>query len=960
MEKMLGFKLLKETKHAGLSQTLMEFKHELTGARHIHIQSDDAENTFMVVLKTMPEDEQGVAHILEHLALCGSEKYPVRDPFFMMLRRSLNTYMNASTANDHTSYYFSSQNRKDYFNLMQVYCDAVFFPLLHPLDFAQEGHRKAINAAHGLEYRGVVYNEMKGATSDLTSQLWQRMNTLLYPNTTYRYNSGGEPRDIPNLAYDDLKAFHATFYHPSNAIFCTAGNIDVLDLQTHIHDWVLQKFSGSIATKKVPIQQAFSQRQVRSESFPAQGKGEKSSHHLRGWLLDKATDVDAWIMAKVMSYLLAGDAAAPLMHFLETTELGECPSSLTGLHAYFQQMSFVIGIEQSESSQQDQWIEQVDALLLKVRSEGFAAERVAAVFDQFELQLKDRSQSTPHGIQLLSRCVLPALHHQPMDEYLFLDEALARCQKRLSNPETLVKWIDEWLINNKHQVILTAVPDAALISERAKQVELKLAEELETLSEEARSQLQANEEALEARQRSDQDLGVLPSINRDDLSISAKPLSVSYQTSTPCSLQYFKAPTQGICFQSMTIGLPKVSMQDWSVVSVLAECLGEVGVKGCDYLAHEQKQTRYTGGIGVDLWLNGVSEGVQAYFQIETKSLNRHFAQSKEILHEIWHASEFQSVDRIRDLIAQQASDGLESIAYHGHRLAMGAAWAQLDDVGYLKDHVAGLPHFQYLNQLAQAIKAPEVTKDFLSKLRFWHDKITQGSTNARGLLVGDQFETASVDAYARQWDSQGDCIAQAISRPDPHPVVWLCDVQVNYCAKSFATVKLGHEDAPVLAVVSQILTNGFLHRVIREQGGAYGGGAVYKPMSGEFSFYSYRDPNLEKTFLAFDQSIKWFLDNEWPEHLFEEAVISLIGQLDRPDTPIGGPKRVVMNGYAGFSEEDRLVYRKQLLSIKRDMLVKVVKHHIEHAQCAGVAVIAPNSTEDQFDRSQYDVKKML
>ena len=220
---------------ASLNIEIQEYRHNKTGAQHFHIAADDNNNVFLVALRTVPQDSTGVAHILEHTTLCGSERYPVRDPFFMMTRRSLNTFMNAFTSSDWTAYPFASQNSKDFGNLLQVYMDAVFFPTLDELDFAQEGHRVEFaeegNPDSELVYKGVVYNEMKGAMSSPSRSLWQELTSQLFPSVTYHYNSGGEPENIPELSYEELKAFHHNHYHPSNAIFMTFGDIEAAEHQ---------------------------------------------------------------------------------------------------------------------------------------------------------------------------------------------------------------------------------------------------------------------------------------------------------------------------------------------------------------------------------------------------------------------------------------------------------------------------------------------------------------------------------------------------------------------------------------------------------------------------------------------------------------------------------------------------------------------------------------------------------
>ena len=230
-----AFELLRTESVPSLKVIYEEYRHRETGAQHIHLASDNSENVFLVALRTVPMDSTGVAHILEHTALCGSEKYPVRDPFFMMIRRSLNTFMNAFTSSDWTAYPFASQNKKDFNNLLDVYLDAVFFARLDPLDFAQEGHRMEFadpnDSSTELTFKGVVFNEMKGAMSSINSVLWQTMSKYLYPTSTYHYNSGGDPENIPDLTYEQFIEFYKTHYHPSNAIFLTFGDIPAAEHQ---------------------------------------------------------------------------------------------------------------------------------------------------------------------------------------------------------------------------------------------------------------------------------------------------------------------------------------------------------------------------------------------------------------------------------------------------------------------------------------------------------------------------------------------------------------------------------------------------------------------------------------------------------------------------------------------------------------------------------------------------------
>ncbi|MDP2379087.1 MAG: insulinase family protein, partial [Pseudohongiella sp.] len=391
-----------------LQLEMQEYEHINTGARHYHLAADNPENVFLVALRTLPMDSTGVAHILEHTALCGSKKYPVRDPFFMMIRRSLNTFMNAFTSSDCTAYPFASRNRKDFNNLLHVYMDAVFFSNLNELDFAQEGHRLDFaedgNIHSDLQYKGVVFNEMKGAMSSENSRLWQTLTNYLFPTSTYHYNSGGEPSHIPDLSYADLKAFYETHYHPSNAIFMTYGDIPALEHQEKFEELALKHFERIDVSHITANQEKRYLAPVRvQESYAADASEgtEDKTHVVVAWLLGQSTDLEAAFKAQLMSSVLLDNSASPLMEVLETSDLGKSPSPLCGLEDSNREMSFICGLE---GCAEDATLN-VEKLILdtlqRIADEGVDQEQVEAALHQLELHQREISgDSYPYGLQL--------------------------------------------------------------------------------------------------------------------------------------------------------------------------------------------------------------------------------------------------------------------------------------------------------------------------------------------------------------------------------------------------------------------------------------------------------------------------------------------------------------------------------------------------------------------------------
>jgi hypothetical protein len=392
---------------------------------------------FLVALRTVPHDSTGVAHILEHTALCGSEHFPVRDPFFMMLRRSLNTFMNAFTSSDWTAYPFASQNRKDFNNLLDVYLDAVFFSRLDPLDFAQEGHRVEFsepqNAASDLVFKGVVFNEMKGAMSSVSSTLWAALSKNLFPTTTYHYNSGGDPENIPDLNYEQLKAFYQSHYHPSNAIFMTFGDIAASEHQGVFEEKALKRFERLDQRIQVPLEQRLSApvRVTDTYAFDDAGPTDNKTHIVMGWLLGESTRLDQLLEAQLLSSVLIDNSSSPLMHALETTELGQSPSPLCGLEDSMRELVFCCGVEGSEIQNEQALEKLVLQVLENVASNGVPLNRLEAVLHQLELHQREiTGDGFPYGLQLILSALGCATHYSDPIPVLDLNPVIADIDRK--------------------------------------------------------------------------------------------------------------------------------------------------------------------------------------------------------------------------------------------------------------------------------------------------------------------------------------------------------------------------------------------------------------------------------------------------------------------------------------------------------------------------------------------------
>ena len=959
-----AFDLIRSQTIPALNVTLEDYRHRATGARHLHLGADDNNNAFLVAFLTVPEDSSGVAHILEHTTLCGSERYPVRDPFFMMTRRSLNTFMNAFTSSDWTAYPFASQNRTDFENLLQVYLDAVFFPRLEALDFAQEGHRlafaKADDPSSPLVYKGIVFNEMKGAMSSVVQVLWHEISQLLYPTTTYHYNSGGDPAEIPKLTHAQLKAFHATHYHPSNAIFMTYGDRPASVHQVFFEDCALHRFSKLAVNLAVPDEQRYTAPIQHEGCYPLDGEDsiEHKTHIVLGWLLGHNTDPRALMNASLLSGVLLDDSASPLRHALETTALGDAPSPLCGLDGSNREMSFCCGLEGSDPEQADATEALIFQVLNQVANDGIPAERLESVLHQMELQQREiTGEHFPYGLRLLVNALTPTIHGGDPLSALDIDPVLALLREDIKNPDFIKGLVRTLLLDNPHRVRAVIRPDPDLSQQRLQLETEQLAAIKASLSPSQQQQIIDQTVALEARQNAQDDPELLPKVTLADVAEDLKIATGSTSTLAGMPATWYAQGTNGMVYQQIIVDLPDLDEDSLDLLPLYCECLTEVGVGSRDYLATQAWQSAISGGIRAGIGIRGDVADVQqvrSLFSLGGKALARHQQDLSELLHSSFKAVRFDELTRLRELIAQSRVDAESSISSRGIGLATAAACRGMNPTGRLNHRWGGLLGIRHLKQLDSAIEDPAELQAFADKLQRLHQALCAAPRQL--LVISEATQQDRIrDALTAQWQTEA-----PISGFNPlqlAPVqaqiaeAWAVNTQVNFIAKAYPTVPFTHPDAPVLMVLSDFLRNGYLHRAIREQGGAYGGNASYDSDTGAFRFISYRDPRLTETLADFDRALDWLQHNPHETRSLEEALLGIVARIDRPGSPAGEAKSAFFGQLNGRTPARRRAFRSAVLKVTLADLQRVGSTYL-HPERASIAVLSNAQTlADTADR---------
>jgi Zn-dependent M16 (insulinase) family peptidase len=957
-----AFTAVRQETIESLNITVQEFEHTATGASHYHIAADNTENVFLVALRTVPQDSTGVAHMLEHTALCGSENYPVRDPFFMMLRRSLNTFMNAFTSSDWTAYPFASQNRKDFDNLLNVYLDAVFFSRLDPLDFAQEGHRvefaEADNPDSELVYKGVVFNEMKGAMSSVTSTLWAALSKNLFPTTTYHYNSGGDPESIPDLSYAQLKAFYASHYHPSNAIFMTFGDIAAAEHQSVFEEKALRSFERLDQRIQVPLEQRLSApiQVADTYAYDDAGPTENKTHIVMGWLLGESTHLEEMLEAQLLSSVLIDNSSSPLMLALETTKLGQSPSPLCGLEDSMRELVFCCGVEGSEIENEAALEDLILGVINEVADQGVPLERLEAVLHQLELHQREiTGDGFPYGLQLILSALGCATHYSDPIPVLDLDPVIAQLREKIQDPNYIRRLARSLLLDNPHRVTLVMAPDKTLSKTRTDAESSRLAAIKSGMNEDEKLAVVKLAADLLARQGQVDDESMLPKVELSDIPASVPELTNVQTASQDRKVTAYGQGTNGLVYQQLIAELPQLSAEHLQVLPLYTSILTEMGLGDTDYLHAQHRQSATVGAINAFTSMRGSvddEQNISGKFVISSKALLKNSAVQSELMRDTLETVRFDELGRIRELISQQRARREQGITGNGHGLAMAAASAGMSPLAKLNHQLSGLNGIKAIRALDESLSETKTLGEFSAQLEAIHLDIKSMPMELLCIAEAHKVDTVVQESLAvwSGFDSSAQHAGFALPRTRERVgELWATNTQVNFCAQAYPTVTVGHPDAAALTILGGFMRNGILHRAIREQGGAYGGGASQDSSIAAFRFYSYRDPRLSETLDDFDLAIDWVLNTSHEYQPLEEAILGVIGSLDKPSSPAGEAKQHYHNGLFGRTHAQRQHFREQILAVTLDDLRRVTQTYLK-PELASTAVITSNS---QIDATQ-------
>ena len=926
--------------------------------KHVHLDSKSDEKVFMVAFRTIPKDSTGVAHILEHTALCGSKKYPVRDPFFMMIRRSLNTFMNAFTSSDWTAYPFATLNDKDFNNLLSVYLDSSFFPNLDELDFLQEGHRLEFNDKNPeeLEIKGVVFNEMKGAMSSVSSQLWHGLSKHLYPSSTYKHNSGGSPENIIDLTHDYLVDFHKEHYHPSNATFFTFGNINPKEIQSYIRENVLKNFEPSNQLIRVENEDRLESPKTITEFYNPTPNDENNHHVVLSWLLGESHDPIELLESYLMSNILLDNSASPLRKVLENTDLGKSLSPLTGLETDHKELVFAAGLEGVDSNKQKEVEDLILNCLKEVVKNGIPEDVVSSSLHQLEIRQREISGSgMPFGLQIMLGCLPACIHNDDPLKVLDLDSSFSIIKKKIKSKNYIENLIQEKIIKNSHRINFSLIPDPEFNNKNEQKIKDKITEKSKKLSVKDKEKIIRLASELKKRQEFIDNPEILPKVTKEDIPVNRNYAEPKIIKENNTSNYFYKTGTNGITYHSMIFPCNNLSIEEFKVSSLFANTLTDLGLEDKSYEEVQKIQSAITGGISSSFVLipnlNGGNPTIG--LKVSSKSLEINEQKMQDLMMQTIKEVSFDNENRIEDMLNFISSSNERSLIQNGHILAMSNAAAQVNNIASTNDIASGISFISNTKNLSKSIVNQINLKEYIALFQSIKDKINEMPVHTFTATSLDQSDTSINFSFQKNIN---EIQPQNYFDIQDQSIGWITGAQVCYCAEVFPTVDFFHSDAPALTVLGAVLRNGYLHSAIREKGGAYGSGAIQDSNNMIFKFFSYRDPRCSETFDDFKKSIAWSLSNISEDHL-EEGVLGIISSIDKPLSPYGEAMSDFTSSLDNKDSEKRLQFRSKIKNCTVKDLINVSSKYLFNDSAR--SVIAGENYIEEIKRLNFKIQNI-
>ena len=874
-------------------------RHRKTGARIAVLANDDENKTFNIGFRTPPKDSTGVAHIMEHSVLCGSEKFPAKDPFVELAKGSLNTFLNAMTYPDKTVYPIASCNDADFQNLMHVYLDAVFHPniYIHDEIFRQEGwHYELTDKDAPLIYNGVVYNEMKGAFSAPEQILYRKITDTLFPDTIYSVESGGDPDVIPQLTYAQFLDFHRKYYHPSNSYIYLYGNMDVAEKLAFIDEAYLCQFDNTRVDSAIAKQAPFAHTSVTRGEYPIgnDDREDNAAYMAYSWVVGDSLDAKLCLGFQILEYALMEAPGAPLKQALLDKGFGEDIYGMFETSLIQPYLSIII--KNINEEDRDEIVQVIQTELEKLADGGLNHKTLEGALNYYEFKSREGDfgrwpKGLMYGLQLMDSWLYdenePFMHIQALDTFAFL-----KTQMDTGYFENLIR---KYLLDNEHGVIVTLKPERGRTAHMDKELHDKLQAYKAGLSKEEITELVERTKALEVYQSEPSDaeaLATIPVLKREDISREIAPIYNEEMKLAGIPMVFHEIDTNGIGYIDIMFDMSEVPEELLPYAGILQGVLGIIDTENYEYGELFNEINVHTGGIGTSLELytdvtKAKEKEFRATFEIKAKALYEKLPIAFNMMQEILVRSKLDDEKRLKEIIAMTASRLLMRFQSSGHTTAALRAMSYASPSAKLKDMTSGIEYYQ---NVARIEKAFDTEKDELIANLI---KLTRMLFRADNMMISYTAERVGLEGMKQQISAFAEGLYLQ-EKANGEPCKLHCEKKnegfktaskVQYVARCGNFIDQGAEYTGALQVLKVIMGYEYLWQNIRVKGGAYGCMSNFNRV-GEGYFVSYRDPNLERTMEIYEGVADYLRTFTVSDFDMNKYIIGTISNLDQPMTP--------------------------------------------------------------------------
>ncbi len=896
MEQLQAYTILEKKEIKELNSVGYIMKHNQTGARIVLMENDDNNKVFCVGFRTPPKDSTGVAHIIEHSVLCGSDKFPVKDPFIELAKGSLNTFLNAMTFPDKTIYPVASCNEKDFQNLMDVYMDAVFHPNIYQEEkiFRQEGwHYEMESMEDELTINGVVYNEMKGAFSSPDDVLEREIMNSLYPHTSYAVESGGDPDVIPELTYEDFLAFHSRYYHPSNSYIYLYGDMDMAEKLRFLDVEYLSKYEALAVDSELDEEQPFTEPVEVCKEYPiTESESEKENTYLSynisfGNNLDK----EQYIAFQVIDYVLCSAPGAPLKQALIDKGIGK--DVYSSYENGIMQPYFSIVAKNADKEQLPEFLATIREELTKITEQGFDKKALRAGLNFYEFRFREADfgsypKGLMFGLMMLDSWLYddnkPFVHIEANDTYRKLKEAI-----ETNYYEELVR---EKLLHNQHKTIVVVEPVKGLTGRKEKELADALARKKSELSEAQLAEIVEQTKALKQYQEepdTKENLEKIPLLTRADMKKEAENYVNQERKVGDTVLLYHDIFTNGIGYLRFLFDLRTVPEELFPYIGLLKSVLGLVNTENYTYGELFNEINIRTGGISPVSNTYTDARDLQSYtatLEIKVKVLYENLEHAFRLVREIVMGSRFDDAKRLKELIAELKSQKQANMMSAGHALASVRALSYLSKTAAVSDKISGIPYYRMLEELDGNFEARQ--KELTEKLQ----QLAVCLFRPENLMVDYTAQREGLEKVEEQVAAFRDSLhTEPVEtrpyqpKPERRNEGFMSSSQVQYVCRAGNFAQKGLPYTGALKALKVMMGYDYLWTQVRVKGGAYGCMCNFGK-SGESYFVSYRDPNLEKTVDVYENAADYIRNFDADERTMTQYIIGAVSELDMPMTP--------------------------------------------------------------------------